>query len=94
MTRRSAAVKRVNARLDREAAKRLAAIAKREGRSVSDVLRSALQRYCNDAESKDVSVLEKFERLGFVGCGSSNGKRPADDKQELLEYIERKHGYR
>jgi hypothetical protein len=84
----------VNARLDRETAKQLAAVAKREGRSVSDVLRSALQRYCDEAETKEGSVLDRFERLGFVGCGSSGGKKQTDYKQEFLEYVERKHGHR
>lgn len=94
MTKRQAPVRRINARLNREAAQRVSVVAKREGRSVSDVLRSALERYCDDVTATDESVLEKFERIGFVGCGRSRRRRTSDHKQELLEYIERKHGYR
>lgn len=94
MTKRRAAARRVNARLDKGAALRLSAVAKREGRSVSDVLRSALERYCDDTTATDETVLQRFERIGFVGCGRSGRKRRVDNKQELIEYIERKHGYR
>lgn len=94
MTQRRTSARRINARLNREVAQRVSVVAKREGRSVSDVLRSALERYCEDVTATDETVLEKFQRIGFVGCGRSRRRRSADHKQELLDYIERKHGYR
>jgi len=94
MTKRQNATIRVNARFNGELANRIASVAKREGRSISEVMRRAAQGYCDEADARQESVLERFERTGFVGCGSSAGKRRVDDKQELLEYLERKHGYR
>jgi hypothetical protein len=94
MTKGSTVAKRINARLDADAVKKLAYLAKRQGQSVSEVLRLALRHYYDEARANEASSYEIFERVGLIGCGRSGNRRSADHKEEMLEYLERKHGYR
>jgi hypothetical protein len=83
MTKRRAIVKRVNARLGAEDAKKLAYLTEREGQTVSEVLRLALQRYYDEAKAGEGSALKILERTGFIGSASGPGDLSTNHKQYL-----------
>lgn len=85
---------RVNARLGKDDARKLAELARRERKPVSDILRLAIRRFHDETRAREGSALEAFERTGFVGCGESAVDAAADLKREFADYLERKHGHR
>jgi hypothetical protein len=85
---------RVNARLDKDDARKLAELAGRERKPVSDILRLAIRRFHDETRAREGSVLDAFEQAGFVGCGESSVDPATDFKRAFSDYLERKHGHR
>ena len=85
---------RVDAWLDEDDARKLAELAKRERKPVSDILRMAIRCFHDETRARQGSALDAFERAGFVGCGESSVVPATDFKREFSAYLERKHGHR
>lgn len=85
---------RVNARLGKDDARKLADLARRERKPVSDILRLAIRRFHDETHAREGSALDAFERTGFVGCGESSTDAATDFKRAFADYLERKHGHR
>lgn len=94
MTKMQRRMTRVNARLGKDDARKLAELAGRERKPVSDILRLAIRRFHNETQARKSSVLDAFERTGFVACGESSADPVTDFKREFAAYLERKHGHR
>lgn len=58
---------RLNARLDRDLARKLDEIKLRSGMSTTEVLRAALERYY-ESENAPLTPADVLEEAGFVGC--------------------------
>jgi len=84
----------VNARLPIEDARKLTQLAKAEGRSVSDIVRVALQRYYADASAAGGSAAEIFRRNGFIGCADGGANLSTTYKRDLTRSLAAKHGHR
>ncbi|HZF33093.1 MAG TPA: ribbon-helix-helix domain-containing protein [Candidatus Angelobacter sp.] len=87
-------ITRVNARLPEDDAKKLAYLSKAEGKSVSEIIRAAIQRYYSETKSTEAAATGILFRTGFVGCVAGDGDLSATYKQHLSDYLLRKHGYR
>jgi predicted DNA-binding protein len=94
MTDSRKATGRVNARLDADAAEKLATLAKDEGRSISDVLRAAIERYYEQSRAAHVAAIGALERNGFVGCAEGDSDLSKTYKHHLTNSLRRKHGDR
>jgi hypothetical protein len=94
MTKRRAIVKRVNARLGEEDAKKLAYLTERDGRTVSEVLRLALQRYYDQERTAEGSPWKLLEQTGFIGSAEGPGDLSVNYKQYLWGGPKSKHGRR
>jgi len=94
MTKPRKTINRVNARLDAESAEKLASLARDEGKSVSDVLRVAIERYYEQARSAHAAAAGILERNGFIGCADDDRDLSTTYKRRLTESLQRKHGHR
>jgi hypothetical protein len=92
MTNASRNMKRVNARLTEDDARKLGYLSKHEAKSVSEVIRAAIQRYYRDTRAGKASASGLIEE--FIGCGEAEPDLSTNYKQHLTEYLLRKHGYR
>jgi hypothetical protein len=81
---------RVNARLDRAAARKLAMLKRRTGLSTSEILRAALAQFDALETEKRVAVAEVLAETGFVGCGSASEDLSSDYKRTLTESLRKK----
>jgi hypothetical protein len=92
--RQTAAVYRVNARLDDIQAGKLAYLAETTGLSTSDVMREAVDRFYMQVKQEKGSKRPILESL----IGKARDGLPADlssnYKQYLTESLMKKHGYR
>jgi hypothetical protein len=87
-------ITRVNARLPEDDAKKLAYLAKIERKSVSDIVRTAIQRYYDEKKSEEAAASGMLFRIGFVGCGEAEPDLSKNYKQYLTESLRRKYGHR
>jgi len=94
MTKSRKATGRVNARLDADAAEKLATLAKDDGMSVSDVLRIAIDRYYEQSRAAHAVATGALERNGFVGCAEGDSDLSTTYKHHLTDSLRRKHGDR
>jgi Arc/MetJ-type ribon-helix-helix transcriptional regulator len=85
---------RINARLDEEDAEKLASVAKSEGKSVSEVVRAAIQSYYEQARAARAAATGLLERNGFVGCASGESNLSTTYKERLGDGLRKKHGHR
>jgi metal-responsive CopG/Arc/MetJ family transcriptional regulator len=91
---KSSRITRVNARLPEDDAKKLAYLAKAERKSVSEIIRAAIQRYYSEAKSAEAAAAGILRRIGFIGCVEGDGDLSVTYKKHVDAYLRRKHGYR
>lgn len=87
-------MKRVNARLTEDDARKLGYLSRHKGKSVSDVIRAAIQRYYRETRAAEATASGLIERSGFIGCGEAEPDLSTTYKRHLTEYLQRKHGNR
>lgn len=87
-------ITRVNARLPEEDARKLAYLAKTERKSVSEIIRAAIERYYDETRSAGAARKKILYRTGFIGCGEAEPDLSTDYKRHLTDSLLRKHGYR
>jgi hypothetical protein len=81
---------RVNARLDRAAARKLALLKRRTGLSTSEILRAALEQFDARETEKRVAAADVLAATGFVGCGTASEDLSSDYKRILSESLRKK----
>ncbi len=86
--------KRVNARLAADEVRKLGYLSKQEGKSVSEIIRAAIQRYYNEARAAEAAATAILDRSGFIGCGEAEPDLSITYKQHLADLLRRKHGDR
>jgi predicted transcriptional regulator len=86
----SNATNRINARLDDDLARKVELVCRRTNRSVSQVVKESLVRFC-DAELGQASAPRKtFDAAGFVGCAEGPAEYSSNYKVELTRSLKRK----
>lgn len=79
---------RINARIDSSLARRVAAVERRSGKTVSEIVKASLRNYCDEALRDSQTP---FEALGdFIGCASGPGHLSRTYKAELRKSLEKK----
>jgi 50S ribosomal subunit-associated GTPase HflX len=76
---------RINARLSRQLRARIARVQRRSGKSLTEIVHVALERYC---AAEDSTLLEALD--GFVGCGSASAELSTNYKSELAASLGKK----
>ncbi len=84
-------VQRLNARLDRDLARKLDAIRRRSGMTTTEVLRAALERYY-EADNEPLTPMDVLEDAGFVGCIAGTRNLSTTYKAQLTRSLRKKHG--
>lgn len=87
-------ITRVNARLPEDDAKKLAYLAKTERKSVSEIIRTAIQRYYSETKSTEAAAAGMLFKTGFVGCAEGDGGLSTTYKRHIVDYLRKKHGHR
>lgn len=82
--------RRINARLDEPLARRVAALQKKTGRSLTSLVQESLEAHCERAEARPESAHEIFTRLGFIGMVRGPREASANVRKYVTEYIEQK----
>lgn len=86
---------RVNARLDPASAAKLDAIMERTGRSVTEVLKTAIDAYFAQLEAqRHPRAQELALRVGLVGCGEGPEDLSSRHKTYFSESLTGKHDHR
>ncbi|MBK1733336.1 ribbon-helix-helix domain-containing protein [Thiococcus pfennigii] len=78
---------RVNARLDDAHARKLDELCRRTGRSRTDVLRVAIDRYYAQETGEPRRAADILRRNAFIGCGTAAPELSRDYKQQLAESL-------
>ena len=92
MTRSRRSTERVNVLLDSETVRKLNCLAKAESKSLSDVLRMAIERYHEERRiPRGAGVLD---RNGFIGCAEGEQDSLTAFKRRFGELLSGKHGDR
>ncbi|UHD15506.1 ribbon-helix-helix domain-containing protein [Thiocapsa bogorovii] len=81
---------RVNARLDDARARKLDELCRRTGRSRTDVLRAAIDRYYAQEAVEPPCPADILRRNAFIGCGEADTELSRDYKQHLTESLAKK----
>lgn len=94
MTTQTKSTTRINARLDRDVAKKLEDLMRAEGRSVTDIIRAAIAHYHEARYGASAEPAVALKRSGFIGCGEGEPNLSRDYKRVLSKSLARKHDYR
>lgn len=71
----------INARVDQKLAKRIDAIRRRTGKSLTEVIEESLERYCDSqAAGNPIDVLDS---CGFIGCADGPPELSARYKDQV-----------
>jgi hypothetical protein len=81
---------RINARLDDELARRVAAVQERTKRPLTDIVKDALARYCATELDEEPRPYDAFVAAGFVGCGRGPADLSTRYKDDLRAVLEEK----
>ena len=93
--RRDTESMRVNARLDPASAAKLDTIMERTGKSVTEVLKTAIEAYFAEIEAqRRPRVQELALRIGLVGCGEGPEDLSSRHKAYFSESLTGKHDHR
>lgn len=93
--KRAAPPVRVNARLDPASAEKLQAIMHLTGKSVTEVLKAAVELYFSGLEAQQRPGAQELAlRVGLVGCGEGPGDLSSRYKAYLSEGLAGKHDHR
>ena len=85
-----ASAARINARLDEALARRVGLVSKRTNRSVSQIVKESLTRYCDEELRDGGEPLALLKSAGFVGCADGPADLSSDYKKELTRSLGRK----
>jgi predicted transcriptional regulator len=81
---------RVNARLDPELARKVAAVRRRTRKSLTEIVKESLAAYCEVQLKRQAPLLETLEAAGFVGCAVGPRDLSMKYKEELSASLGRK----
>jgi predicted transcriptional regulator len=84
---------RINARLDRELAKKLQRAQATTHKSVTEIVSESLEQYCDVLIASDSGRLTPYQRMadaGFIGCAEGSADLSTTYKSELAESLGRK----
>ena len=81
---------RINARLDQALARKVGLVCKRSHRSLSQVVKESLTRYCDEELRDGGEPLAILSSAGFVGCANGPEELSSDYKKELTRSLGRK----
>jgi hypothetical protein len=85
---------RINARLDAEQAHKLEYLRAATGGSLSDVVKTAIERYYAEVSAAPARTAEILRQTGLIGCAEGDTELSARYKQLLSESLDAKHGHR
>ena len=91
---KSSRITRINARLPEDDAKKLAYLVRTERKSVSEIIRTAIQRYYSETKSAEAAAAGMLFKTGFVGCAEGDGDLSTTYKRYIVDYLRKKHGNR
>ena len=81
---------RINARLDKELAQKVSLVRKRTSRSLSQVVKESLTRYCDEELRESGQPLSILRSAGFVGCADGPEDLSSGYKKDLTRSLDRK----
>ena len=81
---------RINARLDKELAQKVTLVRKRTSRSLSQVVKESLTRYCDEELRDSGQPLAILKSAGFVGCADGPEDLSSGYKKDLARSLGRK----
>ena len=81
---------RINARLDQALARKVSLVQKRTHRSLSQVVKESLTRYCDEELSEGGEPRAIFKSAGFVGCADGPADLSSGYKKDLKRSLGRK----
>jgi len=84
------AANRINARLDDELVRKVELVRKRTRRSVSQIVKESLVRYCDQELDQGGDALSILKSAGFLGCADGPADLSAGYKAELSRSLRRK----
>lgn len=84
--------RRVNARIDAALARRLDVVARRTGKTSSQIIKESLARYCELVLERTPNPAEALRE--FIGSGTGPGDLSTTYKAQLSASLARKHGHR
>lgn len=80
---------RLNARLTPELGAKLGRAQKRTGKTVTEIVHAALERYCDDLASSE-SAASILEEVGLVGCAIGPVDLSDNYKEHLTKSLSKK----
>jgi hypothetical protein len=84
-------LKRINARISAELDALVQELASVQGRSVSEIVVSALKEFCSKHSSfPPIRVYESFENAGLIGCFKGTKHLSRNYKEELGDALDKK----
>ena len=84
------AANRINARLDDDLARRVNLVRKRRRRTVSQIVKESLARYCDQELGARGEPMAILESAGFIGCADGPADLSSDYKQQLTRSLRHK----
>jgi hypothetical protein len=81
---------RINARLDDALAQRVNLVCKRTRRSVSQIVKESLVRYCDQELGQGGEPFAILKQAGFIGCADGPADLSSVYKVELFRSLRRK----
>jgi len=84
------AANRINARLDDALAQKVALVRRRTRRSVSQIVKESLVRYCDEELGRGGEPLAILKNAGFIGCADGPADLSTSYKTELAQALRRK----
>jgi hypothetical protein len=85
---------RINAWLDEGRSRKLAFLRKVTGRTLSEVLKNAIDTYYREIKREQTRARDILEKQGLVGCGEAGADLSSDYKSDLKGILDLKHGHR
>ena len=81
---------RISARLDQALAQKVALVRKRTRRSVSQIVKESLVRYCDEELGQGSEPQAILKNAGFIGCADGPADLSTSYKTELAQSLRRK----
>jgi hypothetical protein len=81
---------RINARLDRELARKVAAVQRRTKKGLSQIVKESLELYCEARLHDPGHPYEALRASGFIGCAEGPPDLASSYKEELAASLARK----
>jgi hypothetical protein len=81
---------RINARLDEALARKVSLVCKRTHRSVSQIVKESLTRFCDEQLCEGGEPLALLKSAGFIGCADGPADLSSSYKKDLTRSLGRK----